>query len=34
MGGGRAFEPFQPVLIEERGERRLTELRLPDDPEQ
>ena len=34
MGVSRAFEPLEPVLIEEGGERRLTELRLPDDPEQ
>ena len=31
---GRAFEPFQPVLIEEGGQRGLAKLRLPDDPEQ
>src|SRR5271163_663903 len=34
MGVGRAFEPFEPVLIEEGGQRGLIELRLPDDPEQ
>ena len=34
MGVGRAFDPFEPVLIEERGERGLAKLRLPDDPEQ
>jgi hypothetical protein len=34
VGVGRAFEPFEPVLIEEGGERGLAELRLPDDPEQ
>ena len=34
MGVGRAFEPFEPVLIEEGGEPWLAELRLPDDPEQ
>ena len=31
---GRSVEPFEPILIEERGECRLPELRLPDDPEQ
>ncbi len=34
MGVGRAFEPFEPVLIEEGGQRGLAELLLPDDPEQ
>jgi len=34
MGGSRTFEAFEPILIEERGERRLAESRLPDDPEQ
>jgi hypothetical protein len=34
MGVGRALKPLEPVLIEERGERRLAEFRLPDDPEQ
>ena len=33
MSGGRAVEPFEPILIEERGERRLAEFRLPEDPE-
>jgi hypothetical protein len=30
----RSVEPFEPILIEKRGERRLPERRLPDDPEQ
>jgi len=34
MRGGRTVEAFEPVLIEEGGERRLAESRLPDDPEQ
>jgi hypothetical protein len=34
MGVGRAFEPFEPVLIEEGSEGGLAELRLPDNPEQ
>ena len=34
MSCSRTVESFEPILIEERGERRLTELRLPDDPEQ
>src|SRR6266481_6135501 len=34
MLGSGAVEAFEPVLIEERGERRLAESRLPDDPEQ
>jgi hypothetical protein len=34
MGSGRAVEPFEPILIEERGERRLAERRLPDNAEQ
>jgi hypothetical protein len=34
MGCSRSVEPFEPILIEERGERRLPERRLPDDPEQ
>jgi hypothetical protein len=29
-----AVQAFEPVLIEERGERWLAEGRLPDDPEQ
>src|SRR6516162_5476820 len=32
--GSRSVEPFEPILIEERGERRLTELSLPEDPRQ
>jgi hypothetical protein len=27
-------EPFEPILIEERGKRRLAECRFPDDAEQ
>ena len=34
MRSRRAIEAFEPVLIEERGEGRLAELRLPDDAEQ
>jgi len=34
MLGSRAVEAFEPVLIEEGGERRLAESRLPDDSEQ
>src|SRR5947207_208361 len=34
MLGSGAVKAFEPVLIEERGERRLAEPRLPDDPEQ
>ena len=34
MARGRAVEAFEPILVEERGERRLSERRLPDDPEQ
>jgi hypothetical protein len=34
MRMGRAFEPLQPVLIEEGGQRGLAKPRLPDDPEQ
>jgi len=34
MLGSGAVEAFEPVLIEERGERRLAEPRLPNDPEQ
>src|SRR6516162_2483907 len=34
MGSCRSVEPFEPILIEERGERRLTELSLPEDPQQ
>jgi hypothetical protein len=34
MGRSRSVEPFEPILIEERGERRLTELSLPEDPQQ
>ena len=33
MSGGRTVEPFEPILIEKRGERRLAERRLPEDPE-
>jgi hypothetical protein len=34
VGCSRAAEPFEPVLIEKRGERRLPECRLPYDPEE
>jgi hypothetical protein len=34
MDGSRTVEPFEPILIQERGERRLAELRLPENPEQ
>ncbi len=34
MGRSRAVEPFEPILIEERGKRRLPQRRFPDDPEQ
>src|SRR6266446_2780515 len=34
MLGGGAVEAFEPVLIEERGERRLAESCLPEDPEE
>jgi len=34
MGGGPSVEPFEPILIEERRERRLAERRLPYDPEE
>jgi hypothetical protein len=34
MGRSRSVKPFEPILIKERGERRLTELSLPDDPQQ
>ena len=33
MSGGRAVEPFEPILIEKRGERRLAEGHLPENPE-
>ena len=33
MSCSRAVEPFEPVLIEKRGEGRLPECRLPYDPE-
>ena len=29
MGRRRAIQPFEPVLIEKRGERRLAQFRLP-----
>ncbi|MGH7055835.1 MAG: hypothetical protein ACREFA_18715, partial [Stellaceae bacterium] len=31
MRSGRAVETFEPVLVEKRGERRLTEFGLPQD---
>jgi len=34
MSCSRTVESFEPILIEERGERRLTELRLPNNAEQ
>ena len=34
MSCSRAVEPFEPVLIEKRGEGRLPECRLPYDPEE
>jgi hypothetical protein len=34
MGGGRAAEPFEPILIQKRGESRLAERGLPDDSEE
>ena len=34
MRSRRAVEPFEPILIEERGKGRLAELRLPQDAEQ
>jgi hypothetical protein len=34
MSGGRAIEPFEPILIEERSKGGLAKRRLPDDPEQ
>ena len=34
VGCSRAVEPFEPVLIEKRGEGRLPECRLPYDPEE
>src|ERR1700751_1105472 len=33
MSGSRAVEPFEPILIEKRGERRLAKRCLPKDPE-
>src|SRR6516162_9090731 len=33
MRGCRAVEPFEPILIEKRGERRLAEGHLPENPE-
>jgi hypothetical protein len=34
MVGGRAVEALEPILVEERGERWLSEGRFPDDPKQ
>jgi hypothetical protein len=34
MACSRSVEPLEPILIEERGERRLAERRLPDNAEQ
>jgi hypothetical protein len=34
MASGRAVESFEPILIEERGKRRLAEGHLPGDAEQ
>jgi hypothetical protein len=34
MSGGRAVEPFEPILIEKRGERRLAESCFAKDPEE
>jgi hypothetical protein len=34
MSCSRTVESFEPILIEERGERGLAELRLPEDSEQ
>jgi hypothetical protein len=33
MSGSRPIDAFEPVLIEERGKRRLAETRFPNDPE-
>src|SRR5690348_14249286 len=34
MSGRRAVQPFEPVLVEKRGERRLAERRLPQNAEE
>jgi hypothetical protein len=34
MVGGPAVEALEPILVEERGQRRLSEGRFPDDPKQ